>query len=184
MVTFLLMITFILILPPVDNYLDSYMPFHYSVQLGGAIATGIMTGLSGSWFKKIITTKYTASSLLFFIGTITFWMIPRSMDLAVNNNFVDTVMFFNLYLASLLLGVTLVNGAFVLKSALGIYGLSMLLTMGIIFTQYETILCAVYTLEMQKETGKVLLILFSVFFLLFLFRSSRSLITLSNKQFN
>jgi len=190
--TLFLTVSGILMLPVVDIYLDSIMALHMSAQMGGLVLLGVLTAKT---IKKPLNifpilkagktlklNQYGVSSLIFFLGTITFWMIPRSLDLAVTDNMVDYIMHINLFCAGFLLGKSLEKMPFVLKTAAGIYGLSMWISAGLTYSRYNLLLCATYDLEMQKETGELLLNIFWFAFILFLILTAKNLIKFAQQS--
>ncbi|MES0488366.1 MAG: hypothetical protein ABUK01_00135 [Leptospirales bacterium] len=184
-----------LLIPGVDRYLDSEMSLHMIAQMWGLALLGVLTGKVDLSFLTTFTftetfvetlarfklNRYGVSALVFFIGTITFWMIPRSLDLAVINNSADYIMHINLFCAGLFLGKNLKKMPFVLKTAAGIYGLSMLISVGLTYTMYNSLLCATYDLEMQKETGELVLKIFWFAFVLFIILTAKNLVAFAQQ---
>ncbi len=189
---------FVLFLPRVDAYLDERMSYHLIYQVGGLLLAGVLTGwlrakrhaghssaftLKGKGIDiRALTNPGGVSGLIFFLGTLLFWMIPRSVDLAVLDNRADYLMQANLFIAGYWLGQSLRRMPFVLKTAAGIYGLAMFYSMSHVYENYGSLLCAAYDLEMQKETGRRLFFIFPLLFLLFLILSARNLVRFAYAQ--
>jgi hypothetical protein len=172
---FLILLAISLMLPPVDRFVDPVMSRHLLLQMAGLALCGFFLGLTLP-SERSEYDPYGVARLLFFIATVSFWMIPRSMDLTVQNNLFDNIMQLNHLSAGFMLGRGVSIMPFVVKTAASIYGLSMLLTVGIAYEQYESLLCAVYDMEMQREAGGYILTAFPFVFALFVFRTAKNLI--------
>ncbi|MDH4199051.1 MAG: hypothetical protein OEV66_01605 [Spirochaetia bacterium] len=145
-------------------------------QILGTAFCGVISGLKTARVSERFHLH--SGSIVFFIGTIAFWTIPRSVDLSVLHYYAHIIMLCNLFFAGFFLGTNLKHMSFVLKMALGIYGLSMFLTTGLVYYSYESLLCAVYTIEMQNLTGKIMLQIFpfaGIFFIYRLFENFRKM---------
>jgi hypothetical protein len=169
------MFILVLLIPGVRHRLDAEMYLKMLVQIPALTIAGFIIGLN----LKTIAGKppfleclrrHGASSLVFLFGTQTFWMLPRSLDLSVYNEFAGLVLQTNVVAAGFLFGVGFKSAPFVLKTAFSIYGLSMALAMGIIYIHFNALICAVYTVEMQRVAGKYALYVFPFVFVLFLYR--------------
>lgn len=162
-----------LFIPNIRQWLNAEMYLKMLVQIPSLTIFSFIIGLQMKNVKnKIMATlgNHGASALIFLFGAQTFWMIPRSLDLAVSSTIADMIMHLNLVTAGFLFGVGFRNASFVLKTAFSIYGLSMALSMGIIYIHFNALICAVYTIEMQHIAGKYTLYVFPFVFILFLFR--------------
>jgi len=156
LITFSVLTILLVLFPTVDNYLDSSMTRHVLIQIPVLIFCGIALG----WKLKVRWTDIDhngITSLIFFAGTLLFWMIPRSLDEAVTSNLLDQVMHMNMIIAGFVLGQNQHKITFMPRAIFSIYSLAMLFTMGIIYTHFSAIICATYTLEEQKDMGYTLL---------------------------
>ena len=152
-----------LITPPLDDYLDSVMSLHMLIQIPLLVVLGYVLKGKVKWNVESYN-PYGLSGLILLIGTLLFWMIPHSIDMAVLLDRVDFIMHLNLVIAGFAFGQSHILMPFPLKAALAIYSLSMLITMGITYSNYESLLCATYSLEQQKELGFYILLLSPVGF--------------------
>jgi cytochrome c oxidase assembly factor CtaG len=100
------------------------------------------------------------TGLVFFVGTLAFWMIPRSVDSAVLSRGVDQLLHASLLAAGFTLAWSMPIMPFVVRAALGIYGASMVLSLGALYTSYSALLCGTFTLAEQRQTGKWLTLAF------------------------
>jgi hypothetical protein len=159
----------VILVPRILTITNEIMYLKLFVQIIGLTILAIYSGIQ--FPAKFISDENGdkgATAIIFFAGTITFWMIPRSVDLTAQNLFMNYVMLGNLFFAGYFLGASLKLMPFVLKTAGIIYGLSMVLTMGMIYYVSKGLLCAVYTIEMQNTSGLYLLRFFPVLFISFL----------------
>lgn len=168
----------LLFVPALDAKLDEVMADHLVYQMGPLALLGVVSGALGlgRLGGHEVLNRYGAAGLIFFLGTLSFWMIPRSVDLAALNHGADMLMQGNLFVGGLFLGASLPRMPFVLKSAAGIYGLAMLFSLAQAYQSYETLLCAAYDLEMQREAGERLMVVFPFLFVLFLALSAKNLV--------
>ena len=107
------------------------------------------------------------SSICFFSGTILFWMIPHSLDVAAQSETVGWVMQINLFLSTFLMGQGDKKIPFIVKITLGIYLLSMLVSMGMLYHDSTRLICASFSLPQQWAAGRSLLWLSVLLFILF-----------------
>ncbi|GMT48948.1 MAG: hypothetical protein IEMM0008_0487 [bacterium] len=145
-----------IISPPIDNYLDANMMRHMTIQIPSLIFMGYFASrrLTGIHLSDI--NPYGLTGIIFFIGSLSFWMIPHSLDETILSNWIDMLMHVNMILAGFFLGKSIRLMPFVLRTAVSIYFIGMLLSASIIYLNYFSLLCASYTLEQQKETGLML----------------------------
>jgi len=163
----------ILFIPAIRHYLDAEMSLKMLVQIPLLTVSGFIFGLGMSATRINIIQKISnqgATSLVFLFGTQTFWMIPRSLDMSVNNDISGILLYLSLMTAGFLFGAGFKTAPFVLKTAFSIYGLAMALAMAIVFIYYDALICSVYTIEMQRIAGKNTLYVFPFIFALFLYR--------------
>lgn len=99
------------------------------------------------------------TGLVFFVGSVAFWMIPRSVDAAVLSHGADQLLHANLLAAGFALAWSVPAMPFVVRTALGIYGTSMTFALGALYTNYTGLLCGTFTLAEQRQTGHALYLL-------------------------
>lgn len=115
------------------------------------------------------------SGLVLFAGALAFWMIPRSVDSAALSRGVDQLLHASLLVAGFTLAWSMPIMPFVLRAALGIYGASMVLSLGALYTYYSALLCGTFTLAEQRQTGRGLSVLFPFIVVALLVLGVRSL---------
>lgn len=175
-------------IPAVNRFANQYMYIKLIVEVHGLVFAAILLGIrlqkvlklsdgEENDIKKFIEkfNPLGITSIIFLIGSLVFWMIPRSVDLMVINDLVNYIMLANIYMAGIFFGISLLLMPFSLKTAVAIYGLSMMLTLGTIDLSVNGLLCAVYDIEMQRQTGEYFLKLFPFLFILFLYRVYKNL---------
>ncbi len=149
--------------PFVDGYLTQTQPrfvvFHGPAWLLLGYVAGrhfILAPRPHAWNPLGLT------GLVFFVGSVAFWMIPRTVDAAVLSWWVDELLHVNLVAAGFLLGWSVPAMPFVLKAASGIYAASMTFALGALYTHYSGLLCGTFTLLQQRQTGHRLYVLSSL----------------------
>ncbi len=157
----------IIISPPIDNYLDASMMRHMIIQMPLLIFMGYLASRRLINIDLSSINPYGLTGIIFFLGSLGFWMIPHSLDRTIISNWTDMLMHFNMLLAGFFLGKSIGLMPFILRTAISIYFVGMLLSVSIIYLNYFSLLCASYTLEQQKETG-VMLFWFSIGLILWL----------------
>lgn len=115
------------------------------------------------------------TGLVFFLGSLAFWMIPRSVDSAVLSNAIDQLLHANLLGAGFALAWSMPAMPFVLRAALGIYGASMVFSLGALYTHYTALLCGTFTLAEQRQTGQILYMLCPLIVVALLVAGARAL---------
>lgn len=196
-VTVLFFLFIILLLPPVNGWFNEQMYRKLIFENIGLAVSGVICGRffqrkTGkprnpkeknfplkSHFKALLPSSQVKgtglTSVFFLIGSVFFWMIPRSLDLAVMNYTVNFLMLVNLFFSGIFLGRRFSKLSFALRAAIIIYSLAMILTLATVYVSNEAVLCAVYNVAMQKETGGYLLKVFPVLFIVALFWAGKNL---------
>ncbi len=142
--------------PPIHGWIHPVMPRLLLLEVPawialGALATRHRCPSPRAWNPHGLT------GLVFFLGVLGFWMIPRSVDLTSSSLAADQLMHVSLLASGAALAVSVPSMPFVLRGALGIYGASMTFALGMIYTSYSALLCGTFDLAQQKETGHLLL---------------------------
>jgi cytochrome c oxidase assembly factor CtaG len=91
------------------------------------------------------------------MGTLAFWMLPRSLDTAVTVTWVDQLMHLNMLAAGWSLAFALPRLSFHCTMAAGTYALAMALTAGVIYATAVVPVCATYSIQQQRAAGSLLL---------------------------
>lgn len=162
-----LIITIIIIIPPLNSMFIATMPRVMLLQIPLLLFMGY---LAGRWIKVPLGpyNHRGITGLIFFIASIMFWMIPHSLDVAISSNWINQLMHLDLLLAGFLLANSLPLMSFVVKIAASIYVLAMLIAAGIVYAYSMFLICATYTMWQQWATGHYLLWLSGGLFILVL----------------
>ncbi|MCC7196337.1 MAG: hypothetical protein IT356_12360 [Gemmatimonadaceae bacterium] len=144
-----------LIAPPIDAWLDRAMPRLLLVEMPAWLALGWLAARGrGDALRR--WDPYGAAGLVLFLGTMWFWMLPRSVDLVGASPLANQLMHLSLLAAGAVLGVSLPAVPFVVRGALGIHAISMTFALGVLYTSYSALLCGTFDLAQQKATGRLL----------------------------
>jgi hypothetical protein len=156
------MITF-LALPPIVSILESNMVGHMLVQIPGLILGGIFLGyaIKGKWIKSESGfNEGGIPSILLAVILLSFWALPRSLDMALTNSLMEIAKFISL---PLFVGIPTVyswpklHG--IVKGFLWANLTSMLGIMSWLYMNSPVRLCNNYLLNEQQILGKAMLIL-------------------------
>lgn len=160
--------------PPLDGWLDRSMPRLLLLEMPAWFALG---WLASGRVRRAgrAHDPHGLAGLVFALGAIGFWMIPRSVDLVGISALGNQLMHASLLAAGLALGASFRSLPFVVRGALGIYGASMTFALGMIYSSYTALLCGTFDLAQQKTTGKLLLALCPVVVLLVVGAGARTL---------
>ena len=142
--------------PPVDSFLDASMSRHMLLQMPLLAVLGYGAGLI--WpIPRFRLASLGHSAIFFAMGSLVFWMLPRSLDTAVAVAWVDQVMHLNMLAAGWSLVIGLPRLSFHTKMAFGVYGLAMALTAGVVYVGAVVPVCSAYSIQQQNEAGALLL---------------------------
>lgn len=144
-----------------DSWFAATMLHYLFLQIPVFISLG---WVSGSWCPSKPADS-GASPIIFLIGSLVFWMIPRSMDLCFFSHGLRIIMRLDLLAAGFWLGSSFKSVRWEIKAAFCFFLIAMFLSSGFVFFQFKTLFCSVYTLEQQKTAGEFL-VGFSLFWLL------------------
>jgi hypothetical protein len=150
-------------LPPLGSWLKSTMLLHMLMQLTAFVLIGITLAkvLVKTYPQTIIVAQKSRFALLLTgILTMMTWMIPRLLDLAIEQTLVDLIKAISLtlfvgvplYLAWLSLGP-------VVRGLLHVEALATLLRLGWVYVDSPNRLCSQYGLNDQSRVGNCLLLL-------------------------
>jgi len=165
---------------PLDPYLDADMSRQMLFQIPGLLALGALM----AWRTTGLVSQPNAFGLLILsLGLIFFWMVPRSLDLAVAYHFWDLPMHASLLLAGFGLRYSLSRLNLIFGIAAGIYGAAMWSAYALILAQSPAQICARFTLEQQQQAGTDMLWAGGFFLILHLV-TSISLLVRSERAIN
>lgn len=157
--------------PPLDPYFDASMSRHMLLQIPVLASMGFLA--AQVWrLPRLISAPQALSAVVFAAGTLTFWMLPRSLDTAVTVAWADQIMHANMMAAGWVLAVALPRLPFHVKFALGIYALAMVLAAGTVYTIANVPVCSAYTLQQQNAAGVLLLWTGGALFIVLLLRGA------------
>jgi len=144
----------LLSIPLVDFYLDGDMALQMLVQIPLLILAGTL--LTGR-FSHLLDPPKAFGLFILSLGVVFFWMIPRSLDLAVVGDGVDRLMHLCLFLAGLGLRTSLGPLNLMIRIAAGIYATAMWSAFALILFQSPAQVCARFTLAQQQSAGQAML---------------------------
>ncbi len=160
-----------IISPPIDSFLDASMSRHMLLQM--PLLVGM--GFAAAWLwpaARLRTSSMRVSAIIFAIGSLLFWMLPRSLDTAVTVAWADQAMHANMLVVGWSLAVSLPRLPFQAKVSLGIYGLAMALAAGAIYASAVVPVCSTYSVQQQNEAGTLLLWIGATLFFVLLGRGA------------
>lgn len=159
----------LLVLPPVRIGLESVMAGHMLVQIPSLVICGYLVGLAFSVKYESFLQKYNAGGvpgIILVISILLFWMLPRSLDAALNDWYFEIFKFISL---PILAGIPLADSwkkmneigkGFVVLNAISMFGVLSWLYIASPFR-----LCNNYLQYQQTQLGKGFLILIAIFIL-------------------
>jgi len=145
--------------PLVDSYMTETQPRFVVLHVPAWLVLGYLAGHRLRTARPAPWNPLGLTGLVFFLGSLTFWMIPRSVDAAALSAWVDQLLHANLLAAGFALAWSVPVMPFVLRAAIGVYGASMIFSLGALYTHYSALLCGTFTLAEQKQTGQLLYLL-------------------------
>jgi len=155
-----------LFVPSVDLYMDQSMPLHMVVQTLIFLALGWAASARLEKVDFAAIDPGGATGYSFLLGCTIFWMLPRSLDFTLTSEWMDKLFHVSTLLAGFCLRKSLPRASLVLHYLFGFNLVSMLGAMGVFYLAYQSRACTSYTLEEQREAGKLLLAVCGLLFLL------------------
>ena len=153
----------VLYLPPVRVLLESSLIGHLLIQIPLLVFSGVLlTAGMGDGFKKQLLSfnQYGFPFAILAVCTGLYWMIPRSMDNALDYEIYELVKFISL---PLLLGACLrlvwTELVFVVKGVIIAHFISMLVFLGWLYYTSPIRICNNYLADQQKYLGIILLLI-------------------------
>lgn len=155
--TFVYLVLLYLVVFYFDPWFDAKLYRHIAGQFPLLLVLG---GLSGRfWWRKYIGSDSVGvhiGVILFFMGSVIYWMLPVSIDQAALNPSMDLVLSVNLWLAGALMGSQFRRITPELKSAFLLLLPTMIIITGVVLQQINLLLCGAYSLYQQKILGSYL----------------------------
>ncbi len=157
--------------PPVDSFLDGSMSRHMLLQMPLLAVLGYAAG--SIWpMPRFRLSSLGLAAVFFAMGSLGFWMLPRSLDTAVTVAWVDQAMHLNMLAAGWSLVIGLPRLHFHTKMVFGVYGLAMALTAGVVYVSAVVPVCSAYSIQHQNEAGALLLWIGGALFIVLLGRGA------------
>ncbi|MEQ1598686.1 MAG: hypothetical protein ABL880_04890 [Methylotenera sp.] len=157
----------VIVSPPLATWLKHSMLSHMLIQLSLLVLIGVAIGqqLNKRYPHILYQTKMLCVALLLLsISTMMVWMIPRLLDLAVENVWVDAAKILSLpLLAGLPLYFAWQNFGQILRGILHLEALATLLRLAWLYIESPTRLCVQYGLDDQKRLGAMLIGISSIY---------------------
>ncbi len=158
----------LLMFPPLDPYLDDSMSRLMLIQFPLLFILGAV-GVRFSPLRLSWGPGNALGLLILGWGGVLFWMVPRSLDLAVAQEGIDFLAHLSLLISGAVLALSLPLLAFPVQIAAAIYGIAMWSMYGLILSQTSVQVCASFSLEQQQATGVAMLWAAPVFLMFLVF---------------
>lgn len=156
---------------------------HQIIQLPLSLILGLVFGF---WFRTLKSPNPSVSISFLIVSTLTmiFWMMPRSIDMAVVFPYFNYLMVFSLVLVGSLIVFAFRNVFIEVKIAFLGMSTAMYFASGVTLKALDVLLCSSFDIDQQHTTGGyllligVLLFIFTIVMLLrFLEQSGKSKFT-------
>ncbi|HEY5568499.1 MAG TPA: hypothetical protein VIM81_14830 [Gammaproteobacteria bacterium] len=165
----------VLVTPPLDPFLDAAMRRHVEWQLPALVALGYFAGRGRVPRRLAAANPSGLAGLAFALGSMAFWMIPRSLDVAVVHDSVDQLLHASMFGSGLALAWSLPVAPFALRVALGIHAVAMVAALGVTYSEFPRLICATYNLQQQRAVGGDLLWIAGLLWVMLWFAALREL---------
>ncbi|WP_350283006.1 hypothetical protein [Nitrosomonas sp.] len=152
----------ILVLPPMQQFLEQSMVTHMLVQLPALTVIGWRLGraLPESWSNKIAPwNRWGITGMAFAIIIMTYWMLPRALDAAVSEWYIELAKFITVPAMGIALGISwpLLNP--IAQGVLKLEFWATFMRLGWLYLDLPDRLCANYLLSDQRVLGQLLLLI-------------------------
>lgn len=162
--------------PPLDPWFDEVMLRNVLGQQPLLVVLGFLTGWRrDATFSSSRARSRALAALFNLTATLIFAMLPRTVDLTVSSGLADQVLHACLFVGGAALGRSFPDLGFAARGAAGILGVSMLFALGTYYASSEILSCSVYTLELQQEVGRRMLVVATSVLVLLLVALGRTL---------
>ncbi len=146
----------------IATWLESDIRLHMLVQIPALVLIGYQLSFSDyiqNKFAKVVDPSGQASVILAVLSVL-FWMIPKSLDQALNNELWEIIKYLTLpLLIGLPLGIGWHKVSIIFQGVVIIEFLAMLLRLGWLYSDSPIRLCSSYGLEQQQSLGALLLLI-------------------------
>lgn len=134
------------------------MPRHQILQLPAMFGLGIIAGYRFSK-KLVLDISWVITTLIFIMSSLIFWMLPRSVDMAVIEPSFNRIMHINMLAAGFFVVPALRNTILEIKIIFLGMTAAMITASGGVLTVFDLLLCSAFTVEQQKQTGKLMILI-------------------------
>lgn len=135
-----------------NDWFCQTMVRHQLLQLPSMIGLGMLLGAIVLHFR-LRSIPWVVAALIFCLSSLAFWMIPRSIDLAVITFSINWAMHLNMLIVGVIIVSVWRNAVLEVKvTFLGMLS-AMLMAVGFSLRSFELLLCSSFTIEQQQETG-------------------------------
>ncbi|MDN5848285.1 MAG: hypothetical protein L0H63_01420 [Nitrococcus sp.] len=153
----------VLALPPVRGWLEADMRLHMLVQFPLLVVTGVLMarGLGSRWQARLAAwNRYGVSGLLCAAAVSTFWMIPKALDDAITQPWVEAAKFLSLSLGvGFALAVSWRSAGMIGRGLFLGNLLPMFAVIGWLYLLAPVRLCNAYLPGQQQSTGTLLIVI-------------------------
>ncbi|CAG0956649.1 hypothetical protein MTYP_00497 [Methylophilaceae bacterium] len=153
----------LLALPPLRQVLEANMLLHMLVQFPLLAGAGILIGsaLPGGFRSRLMAWNHSGISGLLLAACITtFWMIPRALDEALTQPWIEALKFFSLTLGvGTALAVSWRAAGFLIQGFFIGNLLPMMAVAGWLYVESPVRLCNSYLVSQQEMTGTALILI-------------------------
>lgn len=139
-------------------WLEAGMAWHMGVQLPLLLLLGVLLARLAQWRQSArVLPRYRATLLLFALFTLALWMLPRLLDAALHQTWVEILKFLSLPLAGAALWSCWPHLPIVLRGVLHLEWIATLLRLGWLYLQSPERYCVSYGIGDQQSLGYLLL---------------------------
>lgn len=139
-------------------WLEAGMAWHMGVQLPLLLLSGVLLARLMHWRQHATALRrYRMTLLLFALFTLALWMLPRLLDAALHQPWVELLKFISLPLAGAALWSCWPHLPIVLRGVLHLEWIASLLRLGWLYLQSPERYCVSYDIGDQQSLGYLLL---------------------------
>ena len=149
---------------PLNHWLTLTMLRHQLIEIPVLLFTGVIFGKI-IWKPDAKNVSFSVSLIIFFIFSLIFWMLPKSIDLAVLNPLFNKLMNIHIFIAGICAFSIIKDSVFELKVYFTGMISAMLMAVGITLRVFNLLLCSSFSIEQQRETGIYLITIAIIMFI-------------------
>lgn len=163
-IIFLILIVLYVFSFTLNGWLSMSMQRHQLIQLPVMLLMGMLFAYI---YPQIVIKdlSWSITAFIIVLSSLTFWMIPRSVDYTIIDVRINRLMHLNMVIVGILLVAIFRKLMYEVKIYfLGMIS-AMLMVSGVTLRVFSIQLCTSFTIDMQKETGFYMMLLSAGFFL-------------------